>query len=89
MYVYDLRASNPKEYNRVKRRFYYHLGRLFPSRKLWRTESCIVVPAKQERILENLFMGFGSNITVYKTAIRRLQLLKTHSSKPKAVHPTA
>jgi len=29
VYIYDIKANNKKEFNRVKRRFYYYLNKIF------------------------------------------------------------
>jgi len=76
LYVYDIQSSNRKEYNRIKRRFYYRLNKLFEKNFFWKTESCLIVPVKSEGNIDSFFRGFRPNILVYKTHISFLRRLK-------------
>ena len=75
VYIYDIKAKNKKKFNRVKRRFYYHLNKLDLERHVWKTKSTIAVQPKTERILDIFFNDFRKDVVVYKlhaTIIERL-----------------
>ena len=61
IYVFDIEAEN---YNRTKRRFYYHLNKY---RDLYSTltRSVIVVDRKHEKLFDDLFNSFPE-AKVYK-----------------------
>jgi hypothetical protein len=66
LYIYDLKARNRKSFNRVKRLFYYHMGKLPLKKELWKTKSAIAVPPRMEKTMDSFFRRFRKSITVYK-----------------------
>lgn len=66
VYMYDLKAKNKKKFNRLKRRFYYHLGRLGLKKDVWLTKSTIRVKPKTEKIMDLFFKKFRNEVVVYK-----------------------
>ena len=75
VYIYDIKAKNKKKFNRVKRRFYYHLNKLDLQKQVWKTKSTIAVQPKTARVLDLFFKDFRKDVVVYKlhtTSIERL-----------------
>ncbi len=66
VYFYDLKPKNPKEYNKLKRRFYYHFNKLNLKKSYWKTKSVLVVPPEIEQIIDSFFVSFKPDIEVYK-----------------------
>jgi hypothetical protein len=64
--MYDIKAKNKKKFNRVKRRFYYHLNKLELDESVWKTKSTIAVQPKKARILDLFFKDFRKDVVVYK-----------------------
>ncbi|MBD3210693.1 hypothetical protein GF318_04905 [Candidatus Micrarchaeota archaeon] len=64
--MYDIKARNKKRFNRVKRRFYYHLKKLNLQQDSWKTKSTISVKPAMEGVLDRFFRKFGRDIEVYK-----------------------
>jgi len=65
LYLYDLKIK-VKDYNRLKRRFYYQLGRSELSTQRWKTKSALVVSDKNERLADSFFRQWKPHIEVYK-----------------------
>ena len=72
VYVYDLKAKDKKSFNRVKRRFYYHLNK-FDLRGFLRTKSVIIVTTKSEKVMDKFFKQFGKEIEVYKIVAESIE----------------
>ncbi len=66
LYLYDLKAKNKRDFNRVKRRFYYHLKKLALKKSDFLTKSVILVPRSRERTLDSFFKQFSKEVEVYK-----------------------
>ena len=73
LYIYDIRAKNKKRFNRTKRLFYYHLGRMGLGKEAWKTKSVIAVQPKTEKAIDNLFKRFGNAIVVYKVLAETIE----------------
>jgi len=76
VYMYDLKAKNKKKFNRVKRRFYYHMNKLGLKKDVWVTKSTIRVKPNSERMMDLFFKKFRKGVIVYKlntTTIERLE----------------
>ena len=75
LYLYDVSAKDAKEFNRVKRRFYYWLNQIAPDKNLWKTKSAILAPRKYVKPLDALFKEFTRDgaITVYKVNARSIE----------------
>ncbi|MFA4983156.1 MAG: hypothetical protein WC588_02975 [Candidatus Micrarchaeia archaeon] len=65
IYFYDLRTKL-KDYNRIKRNFYYDLKKNRLSTYPWKTKSVIVVEDKAEGLADRFFMKHKRHIEVYK-----------------------
>jgi hypothetical protein len=76
LYLYDVKAKNKREFNRVKRRFYYRLNLLLPSRETWRTKSAILVQGRSVRAMDAFFHSFKGLVVVYKASIRSIEELE-------------
>lgn len=66
LYIYDLKSRNKKEFNRLKRVFYYQLAKLNLPKELWKTKSAFVVLESQEQLVDGFFKRFRGSIEVYK-----------------------
>lgn len=66
VYFYDLKPKNPKNYNKLKRKFYYHYNKLKLDKNYWKTKSVLVVPPEIEAILDSFFLSFKPEVEVYK-----------------------
>lgn len=68
IYVYDLFGKDLKEYNKIKRRFYYELRKVLNSNKQinWMTKSMLSAPDNEERALDLFFKKYSTKIIVYK-----------------------
>lgn len=76
VYMYDLKAKNKKKFNRLKRRFYYHMNKLGLKKEAWVTKSTIRVKPKTEKMMDLFFGKFGKDVIVYKlhtTSIEELE----------------
>ncbi len=76
LYIYDLNASNKKKFNRTKRLFYYHLGRLPLKKEVWKTKSAFAVPPKMEKTIDLFFKRFGKAVRVYKAVAESIEELE-------------
>lgn len=76
LYIYDLKAKNKKKFNRTKRLFYYHLGRLPLKKELWKTKSAIAVELRMEKMMDSFFKRFGRSVTVYKAYAEAIEPLE-------------
>lgn len=65
IYFYDLRTKL-KDYNRIKRRFYYDLKKSRLSTYPTKTKSVIIVEDSGEALADRFFMRHRSHIEVYK-----------------------
>lgn len=74
MYVYDL-TPTPKDANKIKRNFYYHLSKLDPFIKK-ATKSVFLSNKSYEKHIDNLFFKFKNNVKVYKCEINSFTILK-------------
>lgn len=75
LYIYDVKARDKKSFNRTKRLFYYHLGRLLPPKGLWKTKSALAVPLKMEKAMDSFFKRFGKAVVVYKSYSESIERL--------------
>lgn len=66
LYIYDLKSKSKREYNRIKRVFYYRLKRFDKSKVAFKTKSVLIVQEKFEKLFDNFFKEFKGNIEVYK-----------------------
>jgi len=75
IYLYDLKANNKTEFNRIKRVFYYRLKKIDHSKISFLTKSVILVPTELERLMDAFFLGFKNNIEVYKVLCESIKEL--------------
>ncbi len=65
IYFYDLK-TRLKDYNRIKRMFYYDLKKSRLSTYPWKTKSVLIVEDSAEGMADRFFMRFRSHVEVYK-----------------------
>lgn len=75
LYLYDLKAKNKLEFNRVKRRFYYHLKKLGLLKRDFLTKSVILVAPSRERVIDQFFKRFSGLVEVYKVRCETVEEL--------------
>ena len=75
LYLYDLKAKNQREFNQLKRVFYYHMAKLNLGRETWKTKSAFVVPESKELIIDAFFRRFSRSVEVYKAFIHSIEEL--------------
>ncbi len=76
LYIYDIKMKNKKDFNKIKRKFYYNLGKLGLDQTNWVTKSTILIPDNKERILDHFFSDFKrktQNIVVYKAFTHHIE----------------
>jgi len=78
VYVYDLFGKDVKEYNRVKRRFYYELRKILDSNIEinWKTKSMLVAPEDMEKVLDLFFKKYSPYIVIYKFKTQTINQLQ-------------
>jgi hypothetical protein len=76
LYLYDIKAKNKKKFNRVKRRFYYHLNKMPLKKEYWRTKSAVSVPTSLEVAMDKFFKMFGRSVKVYKILTESIEALE-------------
>lgn len=74
-YLYDLKA-NMKNYNRVKRVFYYNLNKVGLNRYYWKTKSVIVIPKNLEAAADRFFKEYLKFCVVYKIYCKEIKKLE-------------
>ncbi|MCX8196718.1 MAG: hypothetical protein N3G80_00140 [Candidatus Micrarchaeota archaeon] len=72
IYFYDLKTTM-KDYNRIKRRFYYELKKSKLSSCPWKTKSVIIVQDEDEKAADRFFMRYRKVIEVYKAKTDAVQ----------------
>lgn len=65
-YCFDLKAKNTKEYNRLKRKFYYHLNKSSLASAPWKTKSVLAVSSRLEHAADTFFKRWRGEIEAYK-----------------------
>lgn len=65
VYLYDLK-TDAKEYNKIKRRFYYHLKKSSLNNCDYLTKSVILVPEELENEADIFFNKFIRYLEIYK-----------------------
>ena len=71
-----MKAKNKRDFNRVKRRFYYRLNQMLPDKEAWRTKSAILARGKSVRMLDSFFHSFRGLVIVYKANVRSIEELE-------------
>ena len=66
VYLYDLKSKSKLEFNRAKRVFYYHLGKLGLKKEVWKSKSVIAVSPDSEVKMDKFFKKFRKFLVVYK-----------------------
>jgi len=75
LYIYDLKSKNKKDFNRLKRVFYYHLHKFDKSKLVFRTKSVLIVQEKYELLFDAFFKHFKSRVEVYKVRAESIEEL--------------
>ncbi len=69
LYIYDIKQKNKRNFNKIKRNFYYNLGKLDLKPATHITKSTLLVPDNYEQLLDRFFSDFRKktrNIIIYK-----------------------
>lgn len=74
LYFYDIKMK-VKEYNTLKRRFYYHLARSRLAFKPWKTKSVLLVDDGLEFEADTFFRKWKPSIVCYKAKTSSLEKL--------------
>lgn len=72
VYLFDLKTPNAREYNTLKRRFYYQLKHTVPNEFEWKTKSVLVVSDKIEKNMDVFFKRWKGRILLYKIKTKRI-----------------
>ena len=75
LYLYDIIAKDKRKFNRIKRLFYYHIGRLPLRKELWKTKSAVAVEPRMEKTMDAFFRRFGKAVVVYKVTAETIEKL--------------
>ncbi len=75
LYVYDLKIKGLKEYNTLKRRFYYDLKKSKLATAPWRTKSVLLISDDLEKEADAFFSRYAGFIEVYKARTNTLNRL--------------
>ncbi|MBI2079586.1 hypothetical protein HYT84_02380 [Candidatus Micrarchaeota archaeon] len=75
IYIYDIKGKDRRDFNRIKRMFYYRLVKLNMMGCVWKTRSVLLVPQKMEQLLDDFFKSFSNNIEVYKIKTKQIESL--------------
>ena len=74
LYLYDLKTEL-KEYNKIKRRFYYNLKKTSLSQAENLTKSVLLVPEEIEQEADLFFSKFIRYVEVYKVRVNSIEEL--------------
>ncbi|OIO21747.1 hypothetical protein COT30_03755 [Candidatus Micrarchaeota archaeon CG08_land_8_20_14_0_20_49_17] len=72
VYFFDLKFSNERQFNALKRRFYYNLNRL-KGKPDFRTKSVLVFDNSAEELLDTFFKKYATESKVYKVKCRHIE----------------
>ena len=72
LYFYDIRMK-VKEYNTLKRRFYYQLAHSKLALKPWKTKSVLLVDDELEKEADEFFKKWGKSIVCYKAKVDKVE----------------
>ncbi|VVB66595.1 Uncharacterised protein [Candidatus Gugararchaeum adminiculabundum] len=73
IYVYDLKIRGLKEYNTLKRRFYYNLKHSSIAASPWKTKSVLFVKDDLETAADTFFKRYTGFVEVYKARVSDLE----------------
>jgi len=66
LYCFDLKPGKTKNYNKLKRKFYYHYNKSALSTAKLRTKSVVSIPNSLESQADSFFKKWRGSILVYK-----------------------
>ena len=75
LYIYDIKARNKREFNRVKRVFYYRLNKFGLLKSAYRTKSVLIVDEKKEKLFDDFFAHFKGKLEGYKVYADSIETL--------------
>jgi len=75
LYFYDLKAKDAKQFNRVKRRFYYHFNKSNLAKCAMKSKSVLYVDDIYEAESDSFFKKFKGDIEVHKTRCESVERL--------------
>jgi len=81
LYLYDIKVGSIRDYNRVKRRFYYALKKSRLSVLPFKTKSAILVPDELELTADVFFSNFSEYLVVYKAYVTHIHSLGIKEAK--------
>lgn len=79
LYIYDIKMKNKRNFNKIKRIFYYNLNKLGLDSDTQITKSTILVPDNKERIMDKFFSEFRKktkNIVIFKVFTHYIEELE-------------
>ncbi len=74
LYIYDIIPKNPENLNRIKRKFYYRLQKLFPAVRR-ATKSALLTTREHEKYIDEFFLAFEGDVIVYKCKLESIEIL--------------
>ena len=72
VYLYDIKTSL-RNYNRVKRVFYYNMNKQGISKYYWKTKSVLAVPNNMEMVVDRFFKEYSKSCVAYKIQCRQIE----------------
>jgi len=72
VYLYDIKTAL-RNYNRVKRVFYYNLNKQGLSKYYWKTKSVLVAPNNMELVIDRFFREYSKFCVVYKIKCKQIE----------------
>ena len=72
VYLYDIKTVL-KNYNRVKRVFYYNLNKQGLAKYYWKTKSVLVVPNNLELVVDRFFKEYSKFCVAYKIKCKQIE----------------
>lgn len=75
MYIYDIK-TNLRNYNRVKRVFYYNLNKRGLNKYYWKTKSVLVAPDNMGHTIDSFFKEYSKFTITYKIKCREIKQIE-------------
>lgn len=72
LYLYDIKTEL-KDYNRIKRRFYYNLKKSQIAQAEYLTKSVLLIPEELEQEADLFFSKFIRYVEVYKARVSAIE----------------
>lgn len=75
VYIYDIKA-NIRNYNRIKRVFYYNLNKQGLSKYYWKTKSVLAVPDNMRAAVDRFFKEYSKTCVAYKIKCKGIEKIE-------------